>query len=160
MASRVKAIPDGYHTLTPSIVVREASKAIDFYKRAFGAEEIMRMDGPGGKIMHAEIRIGDSALMLCDEMPEMGAKSPGALGGSPASLYVYVEKVDAAWKRALEAGAKPVMPLADMFWGDRMGKLEDPFGHTWLLAQHVRDPTPDEIRRGQQEFMAGMQRKP
>lgn len=159
MAGKVKSIPDGYHTITPNIVVQEASRAIDFYKKAFGAEEIMRMPGPGGKIMHAELRIGDSRLMLCDEMPEMGSKSPKTLGGSPGGFYVYVENVDAAWKRALDAGAKPKMPLEDMFWGDRAGWVEDPFGHTWTLAQHVADLTPEEIQKGQQEFFARMQNK-
>src|SRR5437667_7972997 len=114
----VKAIPEGYSTITPSIIVRDARKAIDFYKMAFGAEEIMSMPGPGGKIMHAEIRIGNSRVMLADDMPEFGCKSPQALGGSPVSFYVYVENVDAAWKRAVDAGAKAGMPLSDMFWGD------------------------------------------
>ena len=155
----VRAIPEGYHTITPNIVVRDARKAIDFYKKAFGAEEIMSMPGPGGKIMHAEIRIGNSRVMLADDMPEFGCKSPQALGGSPVSFYVYVENVDAAWKRAVDAGAKAGMPLSDMFWGDRTGKLEDPFGHSWNLAQHIKDLTPDQINKGQEEFMKQMQQK-
>ena len=159
MPKKVKAIPDGYYTLTPNLTVRQASKAIDFYKKAFGAEEIVRMPGPGGSIMHAELQIGNSRVMLADEMPEMGSKSPAAFGGSPVGFYVYVENVDAAWKRAVDAGAKPKMPLADMFWGDRVGALEDPFGHKWSLAQHVKDLTPDEVKKGQEAFMAQMKKK-
>jgi uncharacterized glyoxalase superfamily protein PhnB len=112
------------------------------------------MPGPDGKTMHAELRVGDSVLMLGPEMPDFGSKGPRALGGTPVSFYVYVENVDAAWKRAVDAGAKPTMPLQDMFWGDRTGRLEDPFGHAWNLAQHVADPTPEEIQRGQEEFFS------
>jgi len=155
----VKAIPEGYSTITPSIIVRDARKAIDFYKKAFGAEEIMSMPGPGGKIMHAEIRIGSSRVMLADENPEWGCKSPATLNGSPVTFYVYVENVDAAWKRAVDAGAQVKMPLADMFWGDRCGKVDDPFGHGWNLAQHTKDLTPDQIKKGQEEFMKQMQQK-
>jgi PhnB protein len=157
MAAKVKAIPEGYHSITPSIVVRDAPKALDFYRRAFDAKERMRMPGPDGKIMHAEIQIGDSLVMLNDEMPEMRSRSPQSLGGSPVSFYVYVEDVDAAFKRAVDAGATPTMPLTDMFWGDRFGSVQDPFGHTWSLAQHVKDMTPEEMMRGQEEFMAQMQ---
>jgi PhnB protein len=153
------AAPTGYHTLTPSIVVRDATAAIDFYKQAFGAVETLRMPGPGGLIMHAELKIGDSVIMLNDESPDMGAKSPKAYGGTPVSFYVYVEDVDAAWKRAIDAGAKPTMPLADMFWGDRAGRLEDPFGHSWLLAQHVKDLSAEEIKKGQEAFFAQMPKK-
>ena len=152
--AKVKAIPEGYHTITPNLVVADAAKAIDFYKKAFGATEIARMPGPNGGIMHAELRIGDSVFMLGEEMPEMGAKGPKTLGGSPVSLYVYVENVDAAWDRAIKAGATTVMPLADMFWGDRAGWLEDPFGHKWALAQHVKDLTPEEMQKGQEAFFA------
>jgi len=152
--AKVKAIPEGYHTITPNLVIAGAEKAIDFYKKGFGATEIARMPGPNGGIMHAELRIGDSVFMLGEEMPEMGAKGPKALGGSPVSLYVYVENVDAAWDRAIKAGATSVMPLADMFWGDRTGWLEDPFGHKWALAQHVKDLTPEEIQKGQEAFFA------
>jgi PhnB protein len=157
MTTKVQAIPKGYHTITPNLVIRDAAKAIDFYKKAFGAEETVRMPGPGGKVMHAELKIGDSIVMLGDEMPEMGSKSPKAYGGSPVSFYVYVEKVDAAWKRAVDAGAKTVKPLADMFWGDRTGWLEDPFGHLWSLAQHVKDITPEEMKKGQEAFFKQMQ---
>jgi PhnB protein len=157
MAPKVNPIPQGYHTVTPSLVVREAARALEFYQKAFGAEETLRMPGPGGSIMHAEFRIGDSVLMLMDEMPNMESKSPQALGGTPVGFYVYVENVDAAWKRAVDAGAKQVVPLQDMFWGDRMGCVEDPFGHKWNLAQHVGDPTPEEIQRGQEAFLSKFQ---
>ena len=159
MDKSVKAIPDGYHTITPNITVGDAAGALDFYQKAFGAEEIMRMPGPGGKIMHAEFRIGDSHVMIADEMPEMGNKGPRSLGGTPTSFYVFVNNVDAAWKRALAAGAKETMPLADMFWGDRTGRLEDPFGHAWVLAQHIKDVTPADMKSGQDAFMAKMREK-
>jgi uncharacterized glyoxalase superfamily protein PhnB len=152
----VKAIPDGYHTITPNIVVKDAAAAMSFYQKAFGAEELARMPGPGGKIMHAEMKIGDSKIMLGDEMPEFGNKGPKTLGGSPVSFYVYVNNVDASWKRAVDAGAKVVMPLEDMFWGDRGGKLEDPFGHGWMLSQHTKDLSPAEIKAGQEAFEAKM----
>jgi uncharacterized glyoxalase superfamily protein PhnB len=155
MAAKVQAVPQGYHTITPSLVVRRAADAIEFYKKAFGAQEIMRMPGPGGKIIHAELKIGDSIIMLNDEM-DMGGKSPEAYGGSSVGFYVYVENVDAAWKRAVDVGASVVMPLADMFWGDRCGRVDDPFGHGWTLAQHVKDLTPEEIRKGQEAFFAQM----
>jgi uncharacterized glyoxalase superfamily protein PhnB len=154
-----KSIPEGYQTITPSLIVREARKAIDFYKKAFGAEEIMAMSGPGGSIMHAELKIGTSRVMLADEMPQFGCKSPAAYGGTPVSFYVYVDNVDNAWKRATDAGAKPVMPVGDMFWGDRVGKVDDPFGHGWTLAQHVKDLTPDQIAKGQKEWMEKMSKK-
>ncbi len=155
MANKVKPIPDGYHTVTPSMAVAEAAKAIDFYKKALGAEEALRVPGPGGKIMHAELRIGDSVIMLNDEMPEMGSKGPKSYGGTPVAFYVYVENLDAAWKRATDAGVTETMPPAEMFWGDRLGGFEDPFGHRWTLAQHVKDPTPEEMRKGQEAFAKG-----
>jgi PhnB protein len=154
MAKKVNPIPQGYHTVTPSIVVRDAPKALEFYRNAFGADETLRMPGPDGKIIHAEFRIGNSIIMLNDEMPDMGSKSPEAYGGTPVSFYIYVEDVDAAWKRATEAGAKAIMPVADMFWGDRTGWLEDPFGHRWAVSQHVADLSPEEIQRGQEEFFS------
>ena len=156
MNQNVKSIPTGYHTITPNITVRDAAKAIDFYKNAFGAQEVMRMAGPGGKVMHAEMTIGDSKFMLGDEMPEMGNKGPKSYGGSPVSFYVYVENVDNAWKKAIGAGGKQVMPIEDMFWGDRTGRLEDPFGHTWVLAQHVKEVTPEEMKKAGEEFMSKM----
>jgi uncharacterized glyoxalase superfamily protein PhnB len=156
MARKVNPIPQGYHTVTPSIVVRGAADALDFYRKAFNAEETLRMPGPGGKIMHAEFRIGDSVIMLGDESPEMGSRSPLSFGGSPVSFFIYVENVDEAWQRAIKAGAKQVMPLADMFWGDRTGCVDDPFGHHWWLAQHVADLTPEEIQKGQERFFSQM----
>jgi PhnB protein len=155
----VKAIPDGYHTITPSLTIRQAAKAIDFYKKALGAEELGRMPGPGGTVMHAELQIGNSKFMLGEESQEMGCLGPQAIGGSATSLYIYVENVDAAWKRAIDAGGKPKMPPADMFWGDRMSSFEDPFGHKWSLAQHVKDVTPEEMKQGAQAFMEQMKAK-
>ena len=145
----VKPIPEGYHTLTPYLIVRGGPRAIDFYRRAFGAVELMRMPAPDGeRLMHAEIRIGDSNVMLSDEFPEMGGgRSPTSLGGAGASLFLYVEDVDAAFARAVAAGAKVQMPVQDMFWGDRYGRLEDPFGHVWSLATHKEDLTREEIAR-------------
>lgn len=159
MSQNVKPIPTGYHTITPNITVKDAAKAIDFYKNAFGATEVMRMPGPGGKVMHAELKLGDSTFMLGDEMPEMGNKGPKSYGGTPTSFYVYVENVDNAWKKALGAGGKEVMPLNTMFWGDRTGRLEDPFGHHWVLAQHVKDVTPEEMKKAGDEWMKEMQSK-
>jgi len=141
----VKPIPDGYHTVTPYLIVNDATAALEFYGQAFGATELMRMPGPDGKVMHAEIRIGDSPVMLADEFPEMNAKSPQAYGGSPVSIMLYVEDVDSRFKQAVDAGAKEVRPLQDQFYGDRVGTLEDPFGHTWSLATHIEDLTPEEI---------------
>jgi PhnB protein len=157
MAKKAQAIPKGYHTVTPNLFVAGAVKAIDFYKKALGAEELMRFAGPDGKIMHAEIKIGDSIIMLADEMLDQGVKGPKTLGGSPVSLFIFGENVDAAWKRAVDAGAKPLIPLADQFWGDRSGCVEDPFGHHWWLSQHTQDLTPDEIRKGAEEFYSHMQ---
>jgi PhnB protein len=157
MAKKAQAIPKGYHTVTPNLFVAGAGKAIDFYKKALGAEELMRFAGPDGKIMHAEIRIGNSIIMLADEMLDQDVKGPKSLGGSPVSLFIYGENVDAAWKRAIDAGAKQLIPLADQFWGDRGGCIEDPFGHHWWLAQHTQDLTPDEIRKGAEEFQSHMQ---
>ncbi len=147
MPAKVRAIPEGYRSVTPHLVVRGAAKAVEWYKKALGAEEINRMPTPDGKLMHAEIRIGDSIVMMADEAPEMGGRSPQSLNGSPCMLNLYVEDADRAWKRAVDAGAKVKMPLGDMFWGDRYGQLVDPFGHEWSIAQHVRDVTPDEMAR-------------
>ena len=147
MTKQVKPIPEGYHTATPYLIVDGADRAIEFYKRAFGAKELLRMPGPEGKIMHAEVQIGDSIVMLSDEFPEMGGHSPQALKGTPVSLYVYVEDVDAAFKQALAAGATTEMLVQDMFWGDRYGKLTDPFGHKWQIATHKEELTAEEISR-------------
>ena len=152
MAAKAQAVPKGYHTVTPSICVRGADKAIAFYKKAFGAEERMRFPGPDGLIMHAEIHIGDSVIMLADEM--QGSRSPESIGGTPVSFFVYGDNVDAAWKRAVDAGATPVVPLADQFWGDRTGCLRDPYGHQWWLAQHLKDMTPEELQQAAESFFA------
>ena len=143
----VRAIPEGYNTVNPYLVVKNAAEAIDFYTRAFGAVERYRMPGPDGSILHAEIQIGDSVVMLADENPETGAVSPATLGGTPTSLLIYTEGVDAAYERAVEAGATATMPPSDMFWGDRYGRLIDPFGHDWGLATHVEDVPPEEMER-------------
>ncbi len=153
MAS-VKAIPQGYTTVTPSMTVKDAPKVIDFYKKAFDAKEHMRMPGPDGKIMHAEIQIGNAIIMMNDEV--MGSRSAQTLGGCPISFYVYVEDADAAFKKAIAAGAKQTYPITEMFWGDKMGTLEDPFGHKWTIAQHVKDVTPEQMKKGQEEFMKQM----
>ena len=157
MTKKAQAVPQGYHTVTPSLFVAGAAQAIDFYKKALGAEEIMRFPAPDGTIMHAELRIGDSILMLGDEMPEQGGRGPKSIGGTPVSFFVYRENVDAAWKRAVDAGAKTIMPLANQFWGDRTGCLEDPFGHRWWLAQHIADVTPEEMQKGAESFFSQMQ---
>jgi uncharacterized glyoxalase superfamily protein PhnB len=151
-----KPIPDGYHTLTPCLRVRDGAKAIEFYKQAFGAVETFRMPGPGGAIMHAEIRIGDSILMLSDEFKQWNALSPQSLGGTGSSVHIYVNDADAAFARATAAGATVTMPLQDMFWGDRFGKLVDPFGHEWSIATHTEDLSPDEIEQRGKEAMANM----
>jgi len=146
MAKTVKAIPEGYRSVTPHLVVRGAARAIEFYKRAFGAEEAMRIPSRDGqKVMHAELRIGDSLVFLNDEFPEMGARAPESLGGTPVTLHLYVQDADAVFARAVAAGARPLMPLQDMFWGDRYGKVADPFGHEWAIATHKEDLTPEEI---------------
>jgi PhnB protein len=147
MIARVKAVPEGYHTVTPYLILRGAGDAIAFYEKAFGAEEVMRIGGPGGRIGHAEIKIGDSRLMLADEHPEIGALSPKTVGGSPVSIHLYVEDVDAAVERAVAVGAKLVRPVADQFYGDRTGGIEDPFGYRWFIATRQEDLTSEEIRR-------------
>jgi uncharacterized glyoxalase superfamily protein PhnB len=157
MTKHTKPIPDGYHTVTPSITVHDAAGALAFYAKAFGAEELMRMAGPGGKIMHAEFKVGNSHIMMQDEMPEMRSKSAKNYGGSPISFYVYVTDVDAAWQRATNAGAKNIMPVEDMFWGDRMGAVQDPYGLTWTIAQRMRDVSPKELKKGQEAFAQRMQ---
>jgi PhnB protein len=145
--SSVKPIPEGYHTLTPYLIIQGAAQAIDFYKRAFGAVEMLRMPGPDGKIGHAEIRIAESVIMLADEHPEMGARSPKTLGGSPILLHLYVPDVDRVFAQAIAAGGKVTRPVANQFYGDRSGGLEDPFGFTWFVATHVEDVPPDELKR-------------
>jgi PhnB protein len=143
----VKPIPDGYHAVTPYLIVKGAANAIEFYKKAFGASEIMRFDGPDGRIGHAEIKIGDSPVMLADEYPDMGHRSPQSLGGTGVSLMVYLEGVDAVFQRAIAAGAKQLQPVKNQFYGDRSGTLQDPFGHVWTVSTHVEDIAPDELAR-------------
>jgi PhnB protein len=159
MPNKVRPIPEGYHSITPYLVVNNAARAIDFYQRAFGAKKTVQMDGPDGKIAHAELKIGDSILMLSEEMPGGGARSPQSVGGTTVSIFLYVENVDAAFKQAQSAGAKVETPLADMFWGDRFGKLTDPFGHSWGLATHIEDVAPAEMQKRSKEAMAKMQRQ-
>lgn len=141
----VKPIPDGYHNLTPYMTVRDAARAIEFYKQAFGAVEKGVMHGPDGKVMHAELRIGDSIFMLADEFPQYGSLSPQSTGGSGMGLHIYTEDVDSAFDRAVKAGATVEMPVSEMFWGDRYGKLADPFGHKWSIATHKRDMSADDM---------------
>lgn len=142
-----RPIPEGFHSVTPHLVVDGAAAAIDFYKQAFGAVELGRMNMPDGKIGHAEMRIGDSRLMLADAFPDYGSNSPLTLKGSPVAIHLYVENADAIWDKAIAAGAKPVMPLSDAFWGDRYGQVEDPFGHRWSIATHQRDVSEEEMRQ-------------
>jgi PhnB protein len=141
-----KAVPDGYRTATPYLIVKGASEAIEFYKRAFGATEMLRMADPQGRIGHAEIKIGDSMIMLADEHPSMGYRGPHSLGGSSVSILLYLEDVDGVFERAVKAGAKTQRPVANQFYGDRSGTLEDPFGHVWTVATHVEDVTPEEMK--------------
>ncbi len=157
MPQQTQAVPQGFHTLTPHLVVRNADQAIEFYKKAFGAEVlggIARM--PNGKVMHALLRIGDSNLMLNDEMPEMGALSPASGGSSSVTIHIYTPDVDRAFERATSAGAQVRMPLADQFWGDRYGVVSDPSGHNWSLATHVKDLSPDQMKTAMDEAMAKM----
>ena len=149
--ANVKPIPQGYNTVTPSITSNDAARAIEFYKKALGATERMSMKGPEGKIMHAELQIGNSIVMLSDEV--MNMRSAKALGGSPVSFYLYVEDCDEAFKRAISAGGKEIYPVHDEFWGDRVGGVEDPFGYKWSLATHTKDLSPSEIEKAAQEWM-------
>ncbi len=146
------AIPEGYHTVTPYLVVNGAAQAIEFYKKAFGATELMRMPEPSGKIGHAEIQIGNSHVMIADEYPERGFRGPSSLGGTAVSLMVYVEDVDRIFKQALQAGAEELQALKDQFYGDRSGTLKDPFGHVWNIATHIEDVSPEEMEKRSQQF--------
>jgi PhnB protein len=154
MAKQVKPIPEGYHSVTPYLAVQDGAQAIDFYRRAFGAKEVTRMDGPDGKVSHAEIRIGDSILMLGASPAASEVRAPQSLGASTVSIFLYLDDVDATFKHALSAGARETQPLADMFWGDRYGRLVDPFGHSWSLAQRIEDVAPAEMQRRAKEAMA------
>jgi len=153
-ATKVQPIPQGMHSVTPHLVCAGAADAIEFYKKAFGAVEEARLPGPNGKVMHAMIRIGGSAVMLADEMPEWGSLGPKALKGSPVTIHLYVEDADAFVARAAKAGAKITMPVDDMFWGDRYGKLEDPFGHHWSVGTHKRDVTREEMQEAMKKMAA------
>ncbi|MCA9146970.1 MAG: VOC family protein [Planctomycetaceae bacterium] len=149
----VKAQPDGYHSVTPYIITHDAAGAIEFYKKAFGATELMRLPGPGGKVMHAEIKIGDSPVMLADEFPEMGIKSAKTIGGSPIHLMIYTDDCDAMFAQAIAAGAAEKKPMADQFYGDRSGSVEDPYGHEWTIATHIEDLTPEVVDQRFREMM-------
>ena len=151
-----KPIPEGYHTLTPYLAVDNAAEAIEFYKQAFGAKERVRMEAPGGKIGHAELEIGDSLVMLSDPFPQSSVRPPKELGGTSANVFMYVEDVDAVVKQAVDAGATATMEVADQFWGDRFGTVSDPFGHSWSIATHVEDLTPEEIAERGKAAMAAM----
>ena len=152
----VKPVPDGYHTVTPYLIVKGAARALDFYKKAFGATELMRLADPTGKVGHAEIKIGDSVVMLADEHPEMGIRGPQSIGGSAVSILLYVNNVDALFSQAVAAGAKVLRPVKDQFYGDRSGTLEDPFGHMWSISTHKEDVSPEEINR---RFEASMKQQ-
>ncbi|HEX8909592.1 MAG TPA: VOC family protein [Anaeromyxobacteraceae bacterium] len=153
-------IPKGMHTVTPNLTIQGCAEALDFYKRALGADEVMRMPSPDGKIIwHAELRIGDSIIFANDEMPGGPARAPSASQASPVGMWLYVPDCDAAFRRAVEAGARPMMPPADMFWGDRVGMVLDPYGYGWNFATHVKDLTNDEMRRGAEEFARQMAAK-
>ena len=148
----VKPIPEGMHTVTPHLVCAGAAEAIEFYQKAFGATELSRVPGENGKLMHASVRIGDSVVMLNEEMPEWGAFGPKSLKGSAVTIHLYVENADAVFEQAVAAGAKVTMPLDDMFWGDRYGKVEDPFGHQWSIGTHVRDVSPEEMQKAMEQM--------
>ncbi len=152
--SNVKPIPDGYHTFTPYLAVQGAVQAIEFYKKAFDATELFRMEGAPGKIAHAEMKIGNSIIMLADEHPEMDFKGPKSYGGSPCAFYLYVEDCDAVFNAAIAAGGKVIKPMQDQFYGDRSGMLEDPYGHRWSVATHKEDLTMEEVGKRAAEFMA------
>jgi PhnB protein len=153
--AKAKPVPEGYHSVTPYLCCKDAAAAIEFYKKAFGATELVRMGDPSGKVGHAEIQIGDSHVMLADEFPEMGFLSPQSLGGSPVMMHLYVEDVDVTANKAVAAGAKVTRPVADQFYGDRGGQLQDPFGHKWYVATHTEDLSPEEIKKRAAAAMSG-----
>ena len=152
--TKVTAIPKGYHSITPYLIVDEGTKAIAFYKKVFGAKEVMRMEHSGGKIGHAELKIGDARIMLADECPEMHARSPQTIGGTPVSIHLYIKDVDSVVKRAVAAGAKLLRTVEDMFYGDRCGAVEDPYGHTWFIATHIENVTPAQVRKRAEKLFA------
>jgi uncharacterized glyoxalase superfamily protein PhnB len=149
----VKSIPDGFHTITPSIVLNNSKEAIEFYKKVFDAKEIYQMPTPDGKTMHAMIQIGDSFVMMSDEFPQMGTRSPTTVGGTSTTIHLYVEDADKVYNKAIEVGATPTTPMMDMFWGDRFGSVLDPFGHSWAIATHKIDVLPEEMHKAAEEFM-------
>ena len=160
MTANVNPVPDGYHTITPYIIIKDAERAIEFYKKSFNAEERHRMYGPDNKtIAHAEIRIGDSAIMLSEESKEMKSFSPQTVGGNPVWLYVYVNDVDSTFNQAVSAGATVIQPVNDAFWGDRVGSLKDPFGYQWSIATHKKDLSPEEIKKAAEDFCKTMSKK-
>jgi PhnB protein len=159
MKKSTTPIPEGFHTVTPSLTCRNAAEAIEFYKKALGAEERMRMPGPDGKISHAELKIGNSIIFLNDENPAWGCSSPQSLGGSASNFYLYVEDVDKDFQRALDAGGQVKMPVMDMFWGDRMGAFTDPNGYSWTISTHTQDMTEQEIEEGAKQWHAQMAQK-
>ena len=154
--STVKPIPEGFHTITSAIVIKDAAKAIEFYKKAFGAEEILNLKGPNDSVVHAEIKIGDSIIMIAEEWPGHHVQSPGSVGGTTTTLHIYADNVDALHKRAVDAGAKENMAPADMFWGDRFSSVSDPYGHSWSIATHIKDMTEEECQKACDEWMAQM----
>jgi len=157
MSAAVKAIPDGFHSVNVYLIVPNAVEALEFYGRAFGAEQVSRMAGPDGvSTMHAEMRIGDTNVMLSDENPALGCKSPATLGGSPVSMYLYVQDADEAFQRAVDAGCQVKQPLMDAFWGDRYGNVTDPYGHSWGIGTHKEDVSPEELNRRAKEYFASM----
>ena len=158
MSARVKPVPDGYHTITPYLIVNGAAAAIEFYKRAFGATEVMRMPAPDGRIGHAELQLGDCRVMLADEYPQMDCRGPKSVGGTPVFLHMYVDDVDAVVKQAVAAGARVVRPVQDQFYGDRMGTVADPYGHVWHVSTHKEDLSMDELRARAEKAMAGAQK--
>jgi PhnB protein len=155
--SQVKKIPDGYHSITPNIIVKDGIKAIEYYKKVFGAKEIMRMTTPDGKaIAHAELQIGNSVIMLVDEFPQMKCLSPLSIGDTPVGLFLYVDDVDKTFNLAVSEGAKVLDPVKDQFWGDRHGIIEDPFGHRWSISTHIRDLSPEELKKAADETFSKM----
>lgn len=153
--SKVQPVPDGYGTVTPYLTIKGAGDAIEFYKKAFGAEETVRMPGPGDSVMHAELRIGNAMLMLTEEFPDMGSIGPRSIGGTPVTIHLYVDDCDAWWKRAVDAGCEVIMPIDDMFWGDRYGQVADPFGHRWAISSHVEDVSEEEMGKRLAAMMEG-----
>ena len=149
-----KPIPEGFHSVTPHLVIKDCANALEFYKKALDANEVYRSKMPDGRIMHAMIQVGDSFVMMADEFPDMGAVGPSTLGGTSTALHIYTDDADKLFTQAVEAGATPIMPLNDMFWGDRYGQIQDPYGHRWAIAKHIKDVTPEEMEKAAKEFFA------